>query len=734
MEAADPEQVLRGVVRRVTFRNPENGYTVFQLTIDDSVDQVTVVGNFVETSVGSHVVVRGIYKEHPKFGRQLAAYTVTATQPETAEGLIAYLGSGIIKGVGEKTAERIIQALGTEAISIIHREPERLAAIQGVGPSKARLIIDTLSAQAGMGEVLRFLLTHHVSQNLAKKIHDHYGNRSVEILSRDPYILARASGIRGIGFLRADQIAMNLGLKKDSEQRIRAGLFYALEKALDEGHCFLSKEQLFQRAQMLLELGESIDLETPLHELVDEELCIEDNEAIYLRQLYQAEEFVASFVAARVGTPCKKEIAPETVDRVLAQAEEGLQVHFSREQRDAVLAAATKSFLLITGGPGCGKTTIIRALAKLFKESRLRLALAAPTGRAAQRMAQVCELPASTIHRLLKFNPSDGQFVHGLHDPLPIDALIIDEASMIDLQLAEDLFAAVPPDARVILVGDKDQLPSVGPGRVFGDLLSLHELTTISLSQLFRRSGESSINAIAHAVNAGLVPEIPAPDGKTKADAYFLEKRDAAEAGLLVESLVADQIGKKFGFETKDISVLTPTNRGPLGTLALNQRLQAKLNPELDSEQEIMVGETIFRVGDRVCQRVNNYQIDPVGVFNGDVGQIFGVDRRTKTLLVEMWDGRLVKYNEAEMRQLALAYAVTVHRSQGSEIPCVVLTLHESHYALLERQLIYTAITRAKKLLIVVGSKRSLQIACKRASTAKRCTRLRERIRRKLGS
>ena len=416
----------------------------------------------------------------------------------------------------------------------------------------------------------------------------------------------------------------------------------------------------------------------------------------------------------------------------MARAEQSLGVSFSREQRGAVNSAATLPLLLVTGGPGCGKTTIIRALALLFKEAKLRLALAAPTGRAAQRMAQVCELPASTIHRLLKFDPIKASFLHDAHDPLPIDAIIIDEASMIDLMLAKDLFAAIPPEARVILVGDKDQLPSVGAGRVFADLLSLHEITTVSLSQLFRRAGNSSINTIAHSINAGILPEIPEPDGVTKSDSYFIAKKDATEAATLIESLVAEQIPKKFGIEPRHICVLTPTNRGPLGTLVLNQRIQEKMNPRRDSEQEIQIGDTVFRLGDRVCQRVNNYQIDNVGVFNGDVGEIFSVDKSHRSLTVEMWDGRLVKYEENDLQQLSLAYAVTVHRSQGSEIPCVVLALHESHFALLERQLIYTGVTRAKQLLIVVGSKKALGIACSRTSTDKRCTLLRERIRKRL--
>ncbi|MBN8550012.1 MAG: AAA family ATPase, partial [Deltaproteobacteria bacterium] len=359
-----------------------------------------------------------------------------------------------------------------------------------------------------------------------------------------------------------------------------------------------------------------------------------------------------------------------------------------------------------------------------------RLFLCAPTGRAAQRMAQVTDLPASTIHRMLKFDPVRGGFMFGARDPLPADAVIVDEASMIDLMLAKDLFSAIPQNATLVLVGDRDQLPSVGPGRVFGDLISIHQLKIVALSKLFRRGNESSINDIAHRINAGLVPDIPQPDGVTKVDAYFLPRSEAEEAAQTIESLIADQIPKKFGIDRKDICVLTPSNRGPLGTQALNERLQNRLNPAaaLDFDQTLTVNKIDYRVGDKVCQRVNNYQLDEIGVYNGDIGYIHSVDKQSRSIRVEMWDGRLIKYEQNDLQQLSLAYAITVHRSQGSEIPCVILALHDSHFTLLERQLIYTAVTRAKQLLIVVGSKRSLSIACKRTSTRRRSSCLAEKI------
>lgn len=722
------ECVIRGIVQRVTFRNPDNGYSVIQLTVPDQAGNVTVVGNCLNARVGADLIVRGVYNDHPKFGRQLTARSITETTPSTPEGLERYLSSGLVKGIGEKTAARIVQQFGAQTLDVIHKDPKRLAKIPGVGKKKAAMISRALAEQADARGIMQFLLEHNISPRLATKIRERYGTRAVELLSRDPYILAR--DLRGVGFLTADTIALNLGLKPESSQRLRAGIYHALEKATEDGHCFLTQEMLAQRARSLLSLSDDQDLSPHLSSLIEDDYVVRQGERIYLKHLFNAEEFVAQFVARRL-EPLDSPLLPNShVEAALKSAEQALGLTFSEEQRQAVLAALRHRLTIITGGPGCGKTTIIRALAAVFSQAHKRLYLCAPTGRAAQRMAQVTELPASTIHRMLKFDPTTGGFVFGPGDQLPADAVIVDEASMIDILLARDLFAAIPSEATVILVGDRDQLPSVGPGRVFGDLISVPQVRTIALSKLFRRAGESSINNIAHMINAGLMPEIPQPDGVTKVDAYFIPRSEADEAGQTIEALMHDQITKKFGIPREDICVLTPSNRGPLGTQVLNERLQNRLNPEsaLDSEQILTVGTMTFRVGDRVCQRINNYQIDDAGVFNGDLGHIYAVDKQSRSLTVDMWDGRLIKYDSSEVGQLSLAYAMSVHRAQGSEIPCVILALHDSHYSLLERQLIYTAVTRAKKLLVVVGSKRALSIGCKRTSTKRRACALAERI------
>lgn len=728
MKETPNSEVVRGTIDRVTFRNPVNGYSVLQVIVDDSSDRITVVGTCPQAKVGSHVIMTGVFIAHPKFGQQFSLQSLSETPPSTSQGIERYLASGLIAGIGKKTAARIVEEFGSDSLEIIHNDPDRVANLAGVGKKKAALLHSALIEQSEFQQILRFLVEHQISPNLSAKIYERFKGKTISIIKSDPYILARE--IRGIGFHTADSIAMNLGVLPDSPHRLKAGLYFALDAAAADGHCYLSRQALLERARLLLGIEDVSNLSEYIDELLSQDILTLFEGGIFLKHFDRAEDAVAQFVAARTTPRANSESAKAAILGAISDAEKNLGVTLSLEQRVAVELAALYPLLIITGGPGCGKTTIIKALTLLFEKTGLAFALAAPTGRAAQRMSQVCGAPASTIHRLLKYDPMTTRFVFNSQNHLPYDAIIIDEASMVDILLARDLFAAIPEKCTVILVGDKDQLPSVGPGRVFGDLVSSTDVKVVALSQLFRRAHESQINTVAHLINSGEVPEIPTPDGVTKADAYFIQRKDTTEASRLIESLVSEQIPKKFGFSGTDIAVLTPTNRGPLGTVELNKRIQEKLNPRAShTESEILeIGEQEFRVGDRVCQRVNNYKIDPSGVYNGDMGTVVEIMRDEQKVRVELWDGRLIDYPRGEIGQLSLAYAVTVHRSQGMEVPCVVLALDDSHFTLLERQLVYTGVTRAKKLLIIVGSKRALAIAAKRAQTRKRCTLLLERI------
>lgn len=724
----DQDKILRGNVRRITYQNPSNNYTVIQLALDQGQGIATVVGYpLITLNEGMHLVIRGAYISHKKFGLQFQAESFSEVLPSTKEGILNYLGSGYIKGVGEKTAERLVDAFGEQTLEVISKNPEKIAQI--IGPHKAALLKESFETNESKAEVVRFLLEHNLTEGTISKILKAYGLKAVEIISKDPYILARDPLIQGIGFKKADEIGRKLKFDHLAPERIRAAMHFLLLEGSDEGHIFLPKDILFSRAMALLGVDDESLLPPRLDELIKEGSAIEDDKKIYLPFLYQAEVFVSDAIALWLEQPLHKPIPENIAVQAIDQTEAKLNVTLSEDQKKAVSQAARCELFLLTGGPGCGKTTTIQALTNLFKIAGKRLMLAAPTGRAAQRMSQVTGCPASTIHRLLKYDPFRKSFLYNLQNPLPVDAIIIDETSMVDILLAKDLLSAIPSGCHVIFVGDKDQLPSVGPGKFFAELLAIDDIASVKLTRLFRRGETSHINEIAHQVNTGHIPSIPEPDGVTKTDAYYIPRESPEDASNLVERLVTDIIPRKFDITTSEITVLTPSNRGPLGTILLNEKLQEKLNPSQGPEAEIILKSgSKLRLGDRVSQRVNNYELDPLGVFNGDSGTVVKIDPKTHALQVELWDGRLINYAASELWQLQLSYAMTVHRSQGSEIPCVLLVLHTSHFTLLERQLIYTGITRAKKLLVVVGARKALEIAARKTSAHGRCSYLTERI------
>ncbi len=734
---------LKGEVEKISFYNEENGFCVLRITPSSKLKEkvstldnsITVIGvTPLKISAGASIIARGKWHTHQKFGKQFKAYSITETLPTTEDSIINYLSSSAIKGFGKVLAKRVVNAFGAETLKILDNDIKRLKEVNGIGKKKLEEIENSWKEKKSLREVLLFFQNYNISLSLAQRIYQNYKKRAIEKVKQNPYILSK--DIRGIGFKTADNIASSLGIELDSPNRIRAGTSYILKRSSDDGHCYLPENILISKTLSLLKLTkeEAIKEQIALMALEGEIYLEEDK--VYTPKLYAAESFLCSSISKRINqfnTPEDKideDLINSIVEskRVVGEGRYQKTITLSSEQQEAVRLAAKNSLVVITGGPGCGKTTVIQTIMKLFKQSGLSVKLAAPTGRASQRLEEVCNSKASTIHRLLKFDPSCGSFLHDEDTPLPDQAFIIDEASMIDVLLAASLFRAIPEKKRVVIVGDSDQLPSVGPGRVLSDLLNIKKVSRVKLKTLFRRQKESSITNIAHQINSSIIPEIPTPDGHTKSDSYFLPCKDTHEGASLIERLVIDQIPKKFGIKGSDIMVLSPMNNGELGIISLNKRLQNKIVPHKEGVSEVKVGDSVFRVGDRVIQRTNNYNLGENGVYNGDQGEIIGIDPTKQSIYVKLWDEREIEYDESVIYQLNLAYALTIHRSQGTEVSAVVLALHDSHHILLERQLIYTAITRAKKLLIIVGTKTALQSSIKRTRSAKRYTSLIEKV------
>lgn len=711
-EKRGERSVLQGTITKITYQDPEGRYTVARLEVDGA-EEVTVVGEISPVGEGEEIKVSGLWRMHPRYGLQFQAERWEKLEPATLEGIERYLGSGLIKGIGPTYARRLVSAYGLDTFKVLSEEPHRLLEVQGIGEIRAQRILHAWEEQKGMREVMVFLQGHGVSGSLALKIYRAFGSETVARVKENPYCLARE--IYGVGFVMADRIAATMGISGDFPLRVQAGLLHVLRKFSDEGHCFVPLSLVKSNASSLLGVEEE-GVESAIKRLAAEgEVVLEEADGegetrVYPQELYRAECRVASALRTLLSTPSRlRDLSnPLTLD-LFNPSTSSLE----EEQREAVIQALKQKVLVITGGPGTGKTTLLISLLVLLRVSKVLFALAAPTGRAAKRMGEMAGEEAKTIHRLLEYNPHDRRFQRAENNPLGVDVVIIDEASMVDLPLMDHLLRAVEPHSHLILLGDVDQLPSVGPGSVLRDLIGSGVVPVVVLRRIFRQAGESLIVLNAHRILRG--EPLLFGDEREKRDFVFIPRESEEEILETIKTLV------KKGLKDNQIQVLSPMHRGLLGTVHLNQELQKLLNPHGESVER---GGSLLRLGDKVMQLRNNYE---KGVFNGDLGRLVQIDKEEGELEVDFF-GRRVSYAFDELDELSLAYATSIHKSQGSEYPVVIIPLHTSHYLMLHRSILYTAVTRGKELVVLVGSKRALAMAIKNVRVEQRFTGLKERL------
>jgi len=737
---------LTGTVERITYHSDQTGYTVVRLTPEGKDYTVTVVGNMLGVNVGETVRVTGLWTLHAEYGRQFKAEKVETVLPATVTGIEKYLGSGLIKGIGPVTAKRIVRKFGVDALRVIDEDPDRLLEVLGVGPKRVALVKAAWEEQRQIKDMMIFLQGHGVSTGLAVKIYKQYGNEAIDVLRSDPYRLARE--VHGIGFLTADKIARNLGIPEDAPERIAAAVAYLLSQEADRGgHVYLPQSELVARATELLNVppervleaiealrqAEQVHLE-PVEEIMSESgipvRAVAEEKAVYLTPFHYAEVGVAnrlqrliqgggdSLLGSRLYA-FRQFDWPAAFTAV--QQETGIVLN--AEQRRAVQTALTSPVSVLTGGPGTGKTTVTQTVIRLLEAAGARYALAAPTGRAAKQLSEATGRTAQTVHRLLDVSPGGKvPFKRNEENPLSADMVIIDEASMLDVLLANHLLKAIPPGAHLLLVGDVDQLPSVGAGNVLRDIIRSGLVPVVTLTEIFRQEEGSYIIVNAHRVNKGQMPVI---DNKRARDFFLFKVDDPEAAADLVVDIVAKRVPRRFGFTWGDIQVLTPMHRGPVGVANLNLRLQEALNPPSPKKPERRAGGRVFRVGDRVMQIRNNYDKD---VYNGDWGHIVRLDLEMQEVVVDV-EGRLVRYDFLELDELVHSYAISIHKAQGSEFPVVVVPVMTTHYIMLQRNLLYTAISRARELVVLVGEPRAIAIAVRNARPLARHTGLVQKLR-----
>ena len=732
--ASGQATTLSGVLERVVFANEENAWSVVRLTVPGEREPVTAVGNLLNVQPGESLRLEGQWIQDLKYGRQFKVASYATVAPSTLEGIERYLGSGMVRGVGKEMAKRLVAAFGLATLTVIEREPERLKEVSGIGPKRRAEIQRAFLEQSEVREVMVFLQSHGVGTGHAIKICKRYGQDALRQVREDPFRLA--IDIHGIGFQSADRIAAALGFAKTAPQRVEAGVLHLLAEAADRGHLYLPATRLAEEATRLLEVP-AAPVAAAVAALAGAEQVVVDplptalaaapepgsappgaaREAVYLKPLHAAEAGLAARLRALLAQPA----LPLQIDaeRAVAWFEAKEGVSLAAAQRDAVRRGLASKILVVTGGPGTGKTTLVRGIVHILEKKGQTVVLAAPTGRAAKRLSEATGSPAATIHRLLEFDPRSRRFLRDRERPLACDLAIVDEASMLDTVLAYHLLKAIPNGGRLILVGDVDQLPSVGPGRVLGDLIRSGAVDVVRLALIFRQGETSQIVANAHRIQRG---EMPLASQREAGDFFVAERGRPEEVHETLVQLVTRRIPARFGLDPfAGIQVLSPMNRGLLGTDNLNRVLREALNPQ---GKTISYGAHSLRVGDKVMQVRNNYELE---VWNGDLGRVTGIDEEGEKVEVEV-DGRTVRYDFTALDELALAYACTIHKSQGSEYPCVVVPLHTQHHVMLQRNLLYTAITRARRLAVLVGERRALAVAVGNGRTGARYTLLAERL------
>jgi exodeoxyribonuclease V alpha subunit len=717
-QEASTQEVLAGLVERVTFHNSENGFCVLRIKARGHRDLVTVVGHAATIAAGEWVTASGDWANDHTHGQQFKAHFMRTSAPTSIDGIEKYLGSGMIRGIGPVYAKKMVKAFGEKVFDIIEAEPDRLREVTGIGAVRAKRITDAWADQKIVREIMVFLHSNGVGTARAVRIFKTYGSDAVQVMTENPYRLAR--DIRGIGFKTADAVAMKLGIEKTAMVRVRAGVSYALTEAMDEGHCGLPTDELLPLAVALLEVSKeliqtALDLEladgTVIADTVGETPCV------FLGGLYRAEQVIAGRLLRLVnGKLPWPYIDPE---KALPWIEAKTGLMLASSQAKAIRLALLSKVLVITGGPGVGKTTIVNSILRILAAKGVKLLLCAPTGRAAKRMTEATGFEARTIHRLLEVDPMGGGFKRNADNPLECDLLVVDETSMVDILLMQALMKAIPDSAALLIVGDIDQLPSVGPGQVLADVISSGAVPVVRLTEVFRQAAQSQIISSAHKINRGVIPDLSKPAGNS--DFYFVQADDPETAVPRIIEVVKTRIPARFGLDPiHDIQVLCPMNRGGVGARSLNIELQKALNPA--GERRVERFGWTFAAGDKVMQIENDYDKE---VYNGDIGYVDDVDPGAGELIAS-FDGRAVTYGFGELDTLVPAYAATIHKSQGSEYPAVVIPVLTQHYAMLQRNLLYTGVTRGKRLVVLVGQKKAVAIAVKNVSGRRRWSKLNE--------